>query len=41
VLLDPLLNSLMQADGLAVIPEGCDHLPAGAEVEVLPLSNTG
>ncbi|MBL7062752.1 MAG: molybdopterin molybdotransferase MoeA [Anaerolineae bacterium] len=32
-----ILNSLVQADGLAVIPEECDHLPAGAEVEVLLL----
>jgi molybdopterin molybdotransferase len=30
-----ILNSLVQADGLAVIPEDVDHLPAGAEVRVL------
>jgi len=36
-----ILNSLVQADGLAVIPEECDHLPAGAEVEVLLLSRMG
>ena len=30
-----ILNSLVQADGLAVIPAAVDHLPAGAEVEVL------
>jgi molybdopterin biosynthesis enzyme len=28
---------LVQADGLAVIPEEADSLPAGAEVEVLLL----
>jgi len=33
-----ILQSLVQADGLAVIPEECDHLPAGAEVEVILLS---
>jgi molybdopterin molybdotransferase len=27
-----ILSSLVQADGLAVIPEDVDHLPAGAEV---------
>jgi molybdopterin molybdotransferase len=32
-----ILNSLVQADGLAVIPEDRDHLPAGAEVEVVLL----
>jgi molybdopterin molybdotransferase len=32
-----ILNSLVEADGLAVIPETVDHLPAGAEVTVLPL----
>ncbi len=36
-----ILNSLVQADGLAVIPEECDHLPAMAEVEVLLLSRIG
>lgn len=30
-----ILNSLVLADGLAVIPEGTTHLPAGTEVEVL------
>lgn len=30
-----ILTSMVQADGLAVIPETCDHLPAGSEVEVL------
>ena len=34
-----ILNSLVQADGLAVIPEEANHLPAGAEVEVLLLSH--
>jgi molybdopterin biosynthesis enzyme len=29
-----ILNSLVQADGLAVISEEVDHLPAGAEMEV-------
>jgi len=32
-----ILYSLVQADGLAVIPEEADSLPAGAEVEVLLL----
>jgi molybdopterin molybdotransferase len=32
-----ILNSLVQADGLAVIPEEADHLPAGAEVQVILL----
>ena len=32
-----ILNSLVQADGLAVIPEEVDHLSAGAEVEVILL----
>jgi molybdopterin molybdotransferase len=32
-----ILSSLVQADGLAVIPEAADHLPAGAEVEVILL----
>jgi molybdopterin molybdotransferase len=33
-----ILNSLVQANGLAVIPEKCDHLPAGADVEVILLN---
>ena len=33
-----ILNSLVQADGLAVIPEEAEHLPAGAEVEVMLLN---
>ncbi len=32
-----ILNSLVQADGLAVIPEECDHLAAGSTVEVILL----
>ncbi len=32
-----ILKSLVDADGLAVIPEDADHLPAGTVVEVLPL----
>jgi molybdopterin molybdotransferase len=36
-----VLNSLVQADGLAVIPEEVDYLPAGAEVDVLLLSHIG
>lgn len=32
-----ILNSLVQADGLAVIPEDARHLPAGAEIEVILL----
>ena len=32
-----ILNSLVQADGLAIIPEECDHLLAGAEVKVILL----
>jgi molybdopterin molybdotransferase len=35
-----ILNSLVQADGLAVIPEGVDHLHVGAEVKVLLLPRT-
>jgi molybdopterin molybdotransferase len=35
-----ILYSLVQADGLAIIPEEVDHLPAGAEVEVLLLPRT-
>ena len=30
-----ILSSMVAADGLAVIPEACDHLPIGSEVEVL------
>jgi molybdopterin molybdotransferase len=36
-----ILNSLVQADGLAVIREGTGPLPAGAEVEVLLLPRVG
>jgi molybdopterin molybdotransferase len=36
-----ILYSLVQADGLAVVPEEADSLPAGAEVEVLLLSRSG
>ena len=32
-----ILTSLVQADGLAFIPEDCDHLPAGAAVRVILL----
>ena len=32
-----IVTSLVQADGLAVIPEDCDHLAAGSTVEVLLL----
>jgi molybdopterin molybdotransferase len=32
-----ILNSLVQADGLAVIPEKCNHLLAGTNVEVILL----
>ncbi|MFQ6101577.1 MAG: gephyrin-like molybdotransferase Glp [Anaerolineae bacterium] len=32
-----ILYSLVQADGLAIIPEECDHLPAGAIVQVVLL----
>ncbi len=32
-----ILNSLVQADGLAIVPEDVDHLHVGAEVEVLLL----
>jgi len=32
-----ILYSLVQADGLALVPEEADHLPAGAEVEVILL----
>jgi molybdopterin molybdotransferase len=33
-----ILQSLVQADGLAVISEDARHLPAGSEVEVIPLA---
>jgi molybdopterin molybdotransferase len=33
-----ILSSLVQADGLAVVPENVEHLPAGAMVRVLLLS---
>ena len=33
-----ILNSLVQADGLAVIPEEADHLHAGAEVQIILLN---
>jgi molybdopterin molybdotransferase len=36
-----ILSSLVEADGLAVIPEEVEHLPAGAEVEVLLLPRVG
>ncbi len=32
-----ILNSLVQADGLAIIPEEADRLPAGATVQVILL----
>jgi len=32
-----ILTSLVKADGLAVIPEECDHLQAGSQVRVLLL----
>ncbi|MBC7227841.1 MAG: molybdopterin molybdotransferase MoeA [Thermoflexales bacterium] len=36
-----ILSSLVQADGLAVIPEDVDHLPADSEVRVLLLREYG
>ncbi len=36
-----ILNSLVQADGLAVIPEDVQHLPAGAQVAVVLLPRVG
>jgi molybdopterin molybdotransferase len=36
-----ILNSLVEADGLAIIPEDADHLSAGAEVKVLLLPRVG
>ncbi len=30
-----ILNSMVQSDGLAIIPEAWDHVPAGARVQVL------
>jgi molybdopterin molybdotransferase len=36
-----ILSSLVQADGLAIIPEDTDHLSSGAEVEVLLLPRVG
>ncbi|HUV89723.1 MAG TPA: gephyrin-like molybdotransferase Glp [Anaerolineae bacterium] len=35
-----ILYSLVQADGLAVVPEEADSLPAGTEVQVLLLSHS-
>jgi len=32
-----ILNSLVQADGLAIIPEDARHLPAGSEIKVIVL----
>ncbi|MGD1996523.1 MAG: molybdopterin molybdotransferase MoeA [Anaerolineae bacterium] len=32
-----ILNSLVQADGLAIVPEDVDHLPEGSMVDVLSL----
>jgi molybdopterin molybdotransferase len=32
-----ILNSLVRADGLAIIPEDARHLPAGSEIEVILL----
>jgi molybdopterin molybdotransferase len=32
-----ILNSLVQADGLAIIPEDARHLPAGSDVAVILL----
>ncbi|MGC9395968.1 MAG: gephyrin-like molybdotransferase Glp [Anaerolineae bacterium] len=31
-----ILNSMVQSNGLAIIPEGWDHAPAGARVQVMP-----
>ncbi|MEE8391178.1 MAG: gephyrin-like molybdotransferase Glp [Anaerolineae bacterium] len=36
-----ILNSLVEADGLAIIPENVNHLDTGAEVEVLLLPRVG
>jgi molybdopterin molybdotransferase len=36
-----ILSSLVQADGLAVIPEDVDHLHIGAEVEIILLRHVG
>jgi molybdopterin molybdotransferase len=36
-----ILNSLVQADGLAVIPEDVQHLPVGAKVVVILLPHVG
>jgi len=35
-----VLSSLVAADALIVVPQGTDPLPAGAEVDVLPLSGS-
>jgi molybdopterin molybdotransferase len=32
-----ILSSLVLADGLAIVPESCDHLPAGSELDVILL----
>jgi molybdopterin molybdotransferase len=36
-----ILSSMVQADGLAIIPEETDHLHAGTEVEVILLEGVG
>jgi molybdopterin molybdotransferase len=36
-----ILSSMVQADGLAIIPEEADHLHAGTEVEVILLEGVG
>jgi len=33
-----ILLSMVKADGLAIIPENVDHLPAGSPVKVMRLS---
>jgi molybdopterin molybdotransferase len=32
-----ILSSMLNANGLAIIPEDWDHAPAGARVEAIPL----
>jgi molybdopterin molybdotransferase len=34
-----ILTSMVQADGLAIVPEDCNHLPEGSEVQVMLLKS--
>jgi molybdopterin molybdotransferase len=36
-----ILSSMVEANALAIIPEGWDHVPAGARVQVMGLECRG